>query len=128
MTLLLTLSLAGLAFAGYMSCIRLLTHTCALGEKCPTCFGYPACYFGFGMYLLMVLALFAALRDMLDMPTAVLAVRYIASAGILFSGYFTLGEIGTLFTRGLHAFVLGLPTCAWGLLFYIAILAATFAA
>lgn len=128
MTLLLALSLAGLAFAGYMSCIRLFTHTCALGEKCPTFLGYPACYFGFGMYLLMALFLFAALRNVLDIPTAVLSVRYIAAAGIIFSGYFTLGEIGTLFRRGLHAFVLGLPTCAWGLLFYIAILAATFAA
>lgn len=125
MTLLFALSLAGLAFAGYMSGVRLFTHTCALGERCPDFLGYPACYFGFAMYLLMTLILLGALRGLVEMHAALVAVRTVAIAGALFAGYFTLGELPTLFRRGFHAFVLGLPTCAWGLIFYVAILAAT---
>lgn len=122
------LCLAGLSFAGYMSGVRYFTNTCALGERCPTFFGYPACYVGFALYLLMTLITLGALRGALAEPGAVLAVRSIAVAGVAFAGFYTLGELPTLFRRGFRAFILVLPTCAWGLLVYLGIVAATFAA
>ena len=39
--------------------------------------------------------------------------------GILFAGYYTLGELPTLFEKGISTYILGLPTCALGLLFYL---------
>ncbi len=112
------LGLCGLAFAGYLSGIKFFTDTCALGESCPYFMGYPACYYGFFMYL--TITLFAGLHvfHLYDGKKANTAVLTVAVAGILFAGYFTALELPLLFSEGLRAYVLGLPTCALGLIFY----------
>ncbi len=48
------LALAGTLFAGYLSFMKLLTSTCAFNESCPYFLGYPACWYGFGMFLIML--------------------------------------------------------------------------
>jgi hypothetical protein len=45
--------------------------------------------------------------------------------GILFAGYVTFGELPVLFAQGLSVYMLGLPTCALGRIFYIAIFVVT---
>ena len=45
------LGLSGLVFAGYLSAIKLFNEKCAFNEACPYFLGYPACYYGFVMYL-----------------------------------------------------------------------------
>jgi hypothetical protein len=41
--------------------------------------------------------------------------------GIVFAGKYTIDELPLLFDQGLGAYLLGLPTCAYGLVFYVAI-------
>ena len=41
--------------------------------------------------------------------------------GILFAGYYTVGELPRLFVEGFRAYFFGLPTCALGLIFYVLI-------
>jgi uncharacterized membrane protein len=111
----------GLGFSGYLSGVKFISDICAFGEQCPYFLGFPACYFGFAMYLTMFVLLLVHFFGKLKEGALYRGVLWIAVLGILFAGYFTLREVGTIFTDGLGAFVLGLPTCAWGLLFYIAI-------
>lgn len=121
--LILILSVAGLLFAGYLSGVKLLSNTCALGETCPVFLGLPACYFGFTMYLVLtILSVFFVTRKSVGVRRAIISV---SGLGILFAGYFTGKELPVLFDRGLSNFVLGLPTCAWGLVFYVLIFVLT---
>lgn len=115
------LGACGLLFAGYLSGIKFFTKTCAFNESCPYFLGFPACYFGFAMYL--IITLFAGLHVAHKMSgeKANQVVLMISILGILFAGYYTLGELPLLFSEGLSAYVLGLPTCAMGLVFYIVI-------
>lgn len=123
---LLALSLAGVAFAGYMSAVKFFSETCAFNEPCPYFLGYPACYFGFAMYLALLTLALLTYNGLLGVRTGVQWMLYVSIAGILFSGYYTLSELPVLFSRGFNAFLLGLPTCAWGLLMYIAIALVSF--
>ena len=116
----LILSIAGLIFAGYLSGVKFFSGSCALGEGCPYFLGYPACYFGFAMYLLLTIyALILVFGK--DGSIAVRPIKLISFLGILFAGSFTIGEIPLLFDKGFGAFALGLPTCALGLIFYVTI-------
>jgi hypothetical protein len=119
----LGLSWAGVAFAGYLTFSKIITGTCAFGETCPTFLGYPTCWYGLGMYLIL-----AAMSTLLALgkcePKRLLSgISGVGILGILFAGYYTMGEIGVLFSDGIAAFALGLPTCAWGLIVYIIITA-----
>jgi uncharacterized membrane protein len=115
------LSIGGLIFSGYLSAIKFFTETCAFGETCPYFLGYPACYYGFAMYLIITFFGGLHVAHLYDGKKANQIVLSIACLGILFSGYFTFREFSSLFTKGLSAYVLGLPTCALGLVFYVAI-------
>ncbi|MEK7576242.1 MAG: hypothetical protein AAB482_00970 [Patescibacteria group bacterium] len=119
----LALSLAGLAFSGYLSGVKFFSGTCALNESCPYFLGYPACYYGFAMYLALTIFAGLYLQSRINEKSALRALASISFMGILFAGYFTIGELPLLFSKGLSAYVLGLPICALGLIFYIAIFA-----
>ena len=115
------LSLAGLIFSGYMSSVKLFTKTCALGESCPYFLGYPACYFGFAMYIVIFICTSLLLIDKLNPKKILNVISTFSFLGILFAGYFTVREMPVLFERGFSAYFFGLPTCAIGLVFYVAI-------
>lgn len=112
----LYLTLAGFLFSGYLSLIKLISNTCALSEPCPYFLGYPACWYGFGMFsILFILALISQLRK-----ESKLIYRFqliISGLGIIFASYFTIPEIVRL-VNGNSTYSLGLPTCAYGLVFY----------
>jgi len=113
------LSLAGLLFSGYLSTIKLFTSTCIFNEPCPYFLGYPACFFGFGMFLIIFSsATLGLLKKIPEIITAKIIV-VISILGILFAGYFTVPEIGKLISGINNGYTLGLPTCAYGLIFYI---------
>ncbi len=117
------LSVVGVLFAGYLSSVKFFSSTCAFGESCPYFLGYPACYYGLAMYL--ALAFFAAAR-LLGRYNSVKAnslIMWISGIGIAFSGYFTALEVPVIFSEGLTAYVMGLPTCALGLIMYVVIFA-----
>lgn len=123
--ILLGLAGAGLLFSGYISGVKLFTSTCAFKEGCPYFLGYPACYFGFAMYLTMVALMLLARRNERAWRPALRGVLGVSALGIIFAGSFTLGELPKLWAEGLGAYLLGLPTCAYGLVVYLAIFVTT---
>ncbi len=120
-TILFYCTLGGLVFSGYMSGVKFFTSQCAFGETCPLFFGFPACYFGFFMFLIMCVS--AGLLVFSSLPRKVLLLDIVSTAflGILFAGYFTMRELPLLFEQGVAAYMFGLPTCAFGLVFFILI-------
>jgi disulfide bond formation protein DsbB len=72
----------------------------------------------FARLLLRVLTTLALMRR-IDERKAAKAILYVSFLGVLFSGYFTFGELPILFEEGFAAYMLGLPTCALGLIFYV---------
>lgn len=119
--LILVLGLAGLLFAGYLSGVKFFSNSCALGETCPYFWGYPACYFGLVMYLLITILAVLLVFNSLMARRVLMLIIIVSGLGILFAGYFTFGELPLLFSEGFSAYALGLPTCALGLIFYLAI-------
>ena len=117
----LLLAFAGFLFSGYLSAVKFFTAHCALGEGCPYFLGYPACYFGFALYVGLVLCA-ALLYSGGTLPRAGRTGALVLSfLGVLFAGYFTLGELPVLIREGFGAYLLGLPTCAFGFLVFTAI-------
>jgi len=111
------LTLAGLCFSGYLGAVKLLSGACAFNESCPYFLGYPACWYGFAMYLAMAIAsAFAVFQK----TPVLLPLRYdvaISALGIVFAGSFVWQELVAARITG----VLGLSTCVYGLIFYVAI-------
>lgn len=116
----LILGFAGFLFSGYLSAVKLITSSCALSEPCPYFLGYPACWFGFIMFTVLFVSSLVGFYVTAWLKKVALIQAAVSFAGILFAGYFTLPEVGRLFS-GDFAYSLGLPTCAYGLIFYIAI-------
>lgn len=123
---LLSVGIAGSLFSGYLSAVKFFTERCAFNEGCPYFLGYPACYFGFVMFATIMI--FAGLHvfHYFDGKKANEIVFIVSILGILFAGYFTLGELPVLFDQGLGAYILGLPTCALGLIFYVIVFVLSF--
>ncbi len=118
-------SVAGALFAGYMSAVKLFSGACAFNEACPLFLGHPSCYFGFLLFLVLAFVSFAHRYYVRCASYALPTVRAVSFFGVLFAGYFTLGELPLLFAQGLSAYVLGLPTCALGFIFFLLIFAAS---
>lgn len=116
---LMWLSFAGLAFSGYLSGVKFFSGVCAFNEGCPFFLGYPACYFGFAMFLAMTLLTVSFAMGKLAEQKELLGVLLVSLLGILFAGYFTFRELPKLWNEGLGAYMLVLPTCALGLIFYV---------
>lgn len=119
--ILFVLGIAGLLFSGYLSSVKLFSNTCALNESCPYFLGFPACYYGFGMFLIIAVSSFFLLLPHTKRKLALAVLSTVSFLGILFAGNFTLQEMPLLLEKGFTAYVLGLPTCAMGLFFYLLI-------
>lgn len=114
------LSIAGVLFAGYLSGVKLFSGVCSFNETCPYVLGYPSCYYGFIMFVaLFVSSLFLILKKYKKI-TLYKTLFGVSLAGILFAGSLSIKElIGCIST--VCDYGLGLPTCAYGLMVYIAI-------
>jgi hypothetical protein len=119
--LLFILSIGGILFSGYLSGVKLFTEGCAFNESCPYFLGYPACYYGFVMFLLLTIFSYMLFFGKSTLSKGSKNMMLVSFLGILFAGYFTFRELPVLFEKGLSEYVLGLPTCALGLLFYLII-------
>lgn len=115
------LAAGGVIFAGYLSSLKLFSGVCAFGEPCPYFLGYPACYFGFLFFLAMtinsLLGYFKkASKKRIETNLSV------SLAGSVFAGYFVTQEIvGAIGAKTVITYGLGLPTCVYGLIFYLII-------
>lgn len=123
--LILIFSIAGLLFAGYLSAVKLFTNTCAFNESCPYFLGYPACWYGFAMYLAMTILAILVWTGRVGARKGLNSILGVSILGIIFAGYFSLIEMPRLLSDGFTAYVLGLPTCVLGLIFYVLILICT---
>ena len=109
---------AGTLFAGYLSGIKLFSGQCAFNESCPYFLGYPACYFGLGLFLAMFgLSFYAVAKKKFEI-SIVEKIMAVSVLGILFAGYFVVGEIIQAINNGFTLYGLGFPTCVYGLVFY----------
>lgn len=124
----LGLSLSGTLFAGYLSFYKLLSKTCAFNEPCPYFLGYPACWYGLAMFGTMFVISLSGLLGKLAAPAVAKANAAVSFLGILFAGYFTWNEAVSRIGGGATRYGLGLPTCAYGLIFYAAIFIVSLAA
>jgi hypothetical protein len=114
-----TLAVLGTLFAGYLSGVKMFTKTCAFNEPCPYVLGYPACWYGLAMFSVMAAVTLLGLAGKMGTTASLKAVRGVSAAGILFAGWLSWGEL----SRGITGYTLGLPTCAYGLIFYILLFA-----
>jgi hypothetical protein len=116
------LGAAGTLFSGYLSLVHALSNRCAFNELCSTFLGYPACYFGFGLFAaILVTSAGAWLAGTQARWPAALDVL-LGLGGSLFAAYFFDSELGRWSAEGFEASALGLPTCAYGLAFFVAVL------
>jgi hypothetical protein len=121
--LLFIIGLAGVLFSGYLSGVKYFTSVCAFNEPCPYFLGYPACWYGLGMFLTIFVISVLGIFKIVSNKSEILIAKLISSIGIIFAGYFTIPEIGKLFSGEHLDYTLILPTCAYGLIFYILIFA-----
>jgi uncharacterized membrane protein len=122
---LLILSVAGTLFSGYLSATKFFTKNCALSEPCPYFFGFPACYFGFGLFFIIFTYSLLSFCKTSNLKIISKKISIFSFLGILFALNFTLKEIPALFT-GQTKYSLGLPTCAYGLFFFAIIFVISF--
>lgn len=115
------LALAGIFFAGYLTAVRLVTKKCAFNESCPYFLGFPSCWYGFTMFIILFSADLSARVGYLSVTTATNVLLGVALLGILFSGYFSLQELVAWLRSPSKSYALVLPSCSYGLVFYIAI-------
>lgn len=117
----LIIGVAGLIFSGYLSAVKLFSNTCAFNESCPYFLGYPACYYGFVLFLIITIITFLRIFKLIENKLGLIISLATSFFGVLFAGYFTFKELPLLLTQGISAYIMGLPTCALGLIFYILI-------
>lgn len=120
------LGLAGLLFSGYLSFTKFFTSTCAFNEPCPYFLGYPACYFGFAMFLVIFLSAIYGLTKNTSLKNVNKIIKIVSFLGIIFAGYFTIPEIMNLLSGIKTNYSLILPTCSYGLIFYVIIFTISF--
>ncbi|MCW9054412.1 MAG: hypothetical protein OQJ98_00275 [Candidatus Pacebacteria bacterium] len=114
----LILSAAGALFSGYLSAVKLFTKTCAFGETCPYFLGYPACWYGFALFVTLFVVTLLGLTGVISMYRMSILHVVVAGIGVVFSGSFAIPEIVGLFTDPTF-YTLGLSTCIYGSLFFI---------
>ncbi len=115
------LSLCGVLFSGYLSAVKFFTNTCALGITCPVFLGIPACYFGFAMFLLLLILSAMILWGKINIKKGLIEVVELSVLGVIFAGYYTFREITVLFTQGPSTYFSSLPVCAFGFIFFAAV-------
>jgi hypothetical protein len=112
----------GTAFSGYLSAVRLLTGSCVFDESCPFFLGYPACWYGFAMFAsILATGLISYYRD-LKASSAAKITGGISFLGTVFAGRLVWLEISSWFAAGNPGYPLVLPTCVYGLIFYVGVL------
>lgn len=112
-------SLGGFLFSGYMSGVKLFSKTCAFGESCPLFLGMPACYIGFILFAsIFVLSIIFAMNKAEEkiISKKILAISFL---GVVYSLNFAIPELPLLFKNGMKSYMLGLPTCVLGSIFFI---------
>jgi hypothetical protein len=118
-------SLAGFLFSGYLSAVKLFSGACAFNEECPVIWGYPACFYGFILYIVLLALSILAYRKQMTLRAAFITLLGVAFLGVIFAGYLTIIEIPAFVAKGFGAYTFGVPTCFLGLVFFMLIFASS---
>jgi hypothetical protein len=119
--IILYLSIAGVLFAGYLTVNKMLAGVCAFGESCPSLWNHPVCIYGLIIFFTIMVSTIALLLY----PTDKLAKHtqlYMSILGVLFSGFYSYQEIFNPICGKYCHYQLGLPTCIYGLVVFLAVL------
>ena len=103
------LALMGTIFSGYLSATKFFSDSCAFNESCPYFLGQPACYYGFAMFLVMLVLTLISYFGKISAKKLAEWLFAVSLVGIIFSGYFVIAEN------------FAISTCLFGLLFYVII-------
>ena len=121
-------SLIGVLFSGYLSATRLLSSECATREGCVYFFGYPTCFYGFIMFLVLLiltgLALFS--KSKYSPKSLMNGVLWVSLLGIIFSGYFIIQELFISPVCPPDGCTLIFPTCVYGFFAYLIVFACAY--
>jgi hypothetical protein len=115
-------SLIGILFSGYLTFSKLFSDTCPLKEGCSYFLGYPACFYGFVLFLILFIISLTLMLNNIDHNNLVKIIFYVSLLGIIFSTYTSLKEIiNPPCLNGVCSYSLLIPTCVYGLMMYIII-------
>lgn len=118
----LTLTLLGTLFSGYLSATKLFTKTCAFNEPCPYFLGHPACFYGFGLFLIMLVISILAFSRNIKAASAKITLLIVSAIGVLFSGQWAIPELRDFVLSINHtSYALGFSTCIYGFIFFLII-------
>ena len=117
------LCLSGFLFSGYMSSVKLFTSNCVFNEPCPLFLGYPACYFGFGLFSVLFITSILAFARKISIRASRGTLGSVALAGTLFAGNLVIQELTRYRAAEFLNGTLVLPTCAYGLVFFLLVCA-----
>jgi len=112
-------SLIGFLFSGYMTFSDIVLGYCPMKEGCPLIFGYPACLYGFALFLMLLITSIFLLNK--ESKRHIQIIFWISLVGVLFAAYSSVIEI--FFTKciGKCEYTMILPTCIYGLIMYLVI-------
>jgi uncharacterized membrane protein len=114
---LILLSLAGALFSGYLSYSTLIAGMCPLNEGCAYFFGLPSCVYGFLIFAVLLALSIIALKN----KKADKYIYYASIIGIIYAVYTSIIDLFFTACIGGCKYSLLLPSCVYGLAFYIAI-------
>lgn len=116
----LYLSIAGVLFAGYLTVSKMLAGVCAFGESCPFLWNHPVCIYGLILFFTVMISTIALLLHPAD-KLAKNLLFYTSILGVLFSGYYAFQEIFNPICGNVCVYKLGLPTCVYGFVVFVAV-------
>ena len=121
MKIILYLSIAGVLFAGYLTISKMLAGVCAFGESCPFLWAHPVCIYGLIIFFTIMLSTITLLLHPAD-KLARNSLLYMSILGVLFSGFYSYQEIFNPICGNFCHYQLGLPTCIYGFVVFLAVL------
>ncbi|MCX6815602.1 MAG: hypothetical protein NT120_02000 [Candidatus Aenigmarchaeota archaeon] len=119
-------SLIGVLFSGYLTFAKLVLGTCPLTEPCAYFLGQPTCMFGFVFFIILFIASVLLMFKKYNEIKLIKVLTYISLIAIIFSFYFSYVDLFLTACPGGCKFSMLLPTCVYGLVFYIIVFAASY--
>jgi len=114
---LIILSLAGALFSGYLSYSNMIAGVCPLNEGCAYFFGLPSCIYGFIIFAaLLILSIMGLKNKKLGKY-----IYYASLVGVIYAVYTSIIDLFFTTCIGGCKYSLLLPSCVYGLAFYLAI-------
>ena len=117
------LSFCGVMFAGYLSSVKWMSGVCAFNETCPLFLGHPACYTGFSLFCVLFIISAASVTKKIKSAWPAILNTTVSALGVLFAGRMVIAEVSS--PAQFFQYGMGLPTCAYGLVFFAAMLIAS---